>query len=202
MKNIFILLLSLFFVNISNSQEMFKMKIENGTKNEDLRQILNFENIYIDNFKFVSKDLIGKNYEILIIEFKNGKIVSNTVLFESSELDLFRIKNKKFSFKLLSKFINKTKLKIAFDLGFGSKTLFFDLIDTKFEYIMKDFLESKREVVLPLEKDFYLTSIISPTMHEDGSASYCEVVSTKNPEKIGEEYKIPHYFLIKMKFKD
>jgi hypothetical protein len=65
---------------------------------------------------------------------------------------------------------------------------------------MKDFQGSKKETEIPLENEFYLTSIISPTVHKDGSASYCEVVLTKNPENIGEEFKIPHYFLIRMKF--
>ena len=203
MKITFMSLLAILFFNISFSQEFVKIKIERGTKNKDLSEVLDFENICIDKFEFTSKDIVGKNYEVSIIEFKNGKVVSTTQLFESSELDLFKVKNRKFRFTLLTRFIDKTKLKIAlkFD-GFGSKTMFFDLIDNKFDYVMKDFLGSKGENEIPLEDEFYLTSIISPTMHEDGSASYCEVVQSKNPEKIGEEFKIPHYYLIKMKFKE
>jgi hypothetical protein len=203
MKNTFITILVSLVFNISFAQNMVKMKIERGTNNKELDDILNFENICLDKFEFSSKDIIGKNYEINIVEFKDGKIESTTQLFESSEIDLFKVKEKKFTFTLLTKFIDKTKLKIALKFDrFGSKTLFFDLIETKFGYTMKDFIGSKSELELPLENEFYITSIISPTMHEDGSASYCEVVKSKNPEKIGEEFKIPHYFLIKMKFKE
>jgi hypothetical protein len=202
MKKILITLIATFFFNVSFTQETVKMKIENGTKVKELDEVLAFENICINKFEFTSKDIIGKDYEINILEFQDGVNVSTTQIFESSQLDLFKVKEKKFTFTILTKFIDKNKLKIALKFDrFGSKTLYFDLIETKFGYIMKDFNGSKKETELPLEDEFYLTSIISPTMHEDGSASYCEVVKSKNPEKIGEEFKIPHYFLIKMKFK-
>jgi hypothetical protein len=177
------------------------MKVESGIENNDLRDILRFENINIDRFEFTSKSIIGKNYKIDLIEYKEGKQVSTTQLFESSSLDLFRVKEKKFKFRILTKFIDKTKLKLKINFDrFGSKTFFFDLIDNKFGYTIKDFQGSRKETEIPLENEFYLTSIISPTVHKDGSASYCEVVLTKNPENIGEEFKIPHYFLIRMKF--
>jgi hypothetical protein len=202
MKLQFITIMTLAIFNFSFSQEMVKMKIKSGTKDQDLREILDFEDICMDKIEFTSKEIVGKNYEINIIEYKEGKLVSTTKLFESSEIDLFRIKDAKFKFTLLSKFIDKTKLKIALKFDrYGSKTLFYDLIDTKFGYTMKNFLGSKSEIEIPLNKEFYITSIISPTMHEDGSASYCEVVKVVNPEKIGEEFKIPHYFLVQMKFK-
>ena len=201
MKNTFIALLSILIFNTSFSQDVVKMKIESGTKNNDLRDIINFENINIDRFEFTSKSIIGRNYEIDLIEYKEGKQLSITQLFESSSLDLFKVKEKKFKFRILTKFIDKTKLKLEINFDrFGSRTFFFDLIDNKFGYTIKDFQGSKKETEIPLENEFYLTSIISPTVHKDGSASYCEVVLTKNPENIGEEFKIPHYFLIKMRF--
>ena len=201
MKNTFIALLSILIFNTSFSQDVVKMKIESGTKNNDLQDIIRFENINIDRFEFTSKSIIGRNYEIDLIEYKEGKQVSITQLFESSSLDLFKVKEKKFKFRILTKFIDKTKLKLEINFDrFGSRTFFFDLIDNKFGYTIKDFQGSKKETEIPLENEFYLTSIISPTVHKNGSASYCEVVLTKNPENIGEEFKIPHYFLIKMRF--
>ena len=201
MKNTFIALLSILIFNTSFSQDVVKMKVESGIENNDLRDIIRFENINIDRFEFTSKSIIGKNYKIDLIEYKEGKQVSTTQLFESSSLDLFRVKDKKFKFRILTKFIDKTKLKLKINFDrFGSKTFFFDLIDNKFGYTIKDFQGSKKETEILLENEFYLTSIISPTVHKDGSASYCEVVLTKNPENIGEEFKIPHYFLIRMKF--
>jgi len=91
MKNTFIALLSILIFNTSFSQDVVKMKIESGIENNDLRDIIRFENINIDRFEFTSKSIIGKNYKIDLIEYKEGKQVSTTQLFESSELDLFRV---------------------------------------------------------------------------------------------------------------
>ena len=198
-----ILLLLVICTNFTFSQENVKMKIKSSVADKDLSNILNFENIDISKIELSGKELIGKDYQINIKEYKNGKLTSSTELFESSSYDLFKIKNKNFNFTLLTKIIDKTKLKIALKFDrFGSKTLFFDLIETKFPYVMKDFLGQKGEIEVPLDKEFYITSIISPTMHEDGSGSYCEVVKNGNPEELGEKFKIPHYFLLEMKFKN
>ena len=198
-----ILLLLVICTNFTFSQENVKMKIKSSVADKDLSNILNFENIDISKIELSGKELIGKDYQINIKEYKNGKLTSSTELFESSSYDLFKIKNKNFKFTLLTKIIDKTKLKIALKFDrFGSKTLFFDLIETKFPYVMKDFLGQKGEIEVPLDKEFYITSIISPTMHEDGSGSYCEVVKNGNPEELGEKFKIPHYFLLEMKFKN
>jgi hypothetical protein len=195
-----ILLFLVISTNSMFSQENIKMKIKSAVVDNDLRNILNFENIDLSKIELSGKELIGKNYQINIKEYKNGKLTSTSELFESSSYELFKIKNKIFKFTLLTKIIDKTKLKIALKFDrFGSKTLFFDLTNTKFPYVMKDFLGQKGEVEISLDKVFYITSIISPTMHEDGSGSYCEVVQNGNPEELGEKFKIPHYFLVEMK---
>ena len=66
MKNTFITILVSLVFNISFAQNMVKMKIERGTDNKELDDILDFENICLDKFEFSSKDIIGKNYEINI----------------------------------------------------------------------------------------------------------------------------------------
>ena len=131
--------------------------MQSSVADKDLSNILNFENIDISKIELSGKELIGKDYQINIKEYKNGKLTSSTELFESSSYDLFKIKNKNFNFTLLTKIIDKTKLKIALKFDrFGSKTLFFDLIETKFPYVMKDFLGQKGEIEVPLELQLFL----------------------------------------------
>ena len=67
---------------------------------------------------------------------------------------------------------------------------------------MKDFFGSKKELSIDLQKKNAVFAIITPTIHEDGSGSYCEVAQSEiAPEKLGEHFKIPHYFLITITFK-
>ena len=67
---------------------------------------------------------------------------------------------------------------------------------------MKDFFGSKLTIELPMTEEIPLFAIITPTLHKDGSASYCEVVQSDiKPEELGKHFNIPHYFLVTMKIK-
>jgi hypothetical protein len=70
------------------------------------------------------------------------------------------------------------------------------------DYVLKDFQGDKKFVDVPLNEEFPILAIITPVKHEDGYSSYCEVAQSEvAPEKFGEKFKIPHYFVITMKFK-
>ena len=67
---------------------------------------------------------------------------------------------------------------------------------------MKSFLGGKSEMKVPVKGKFYIMSLITPTLHKDGSSSYCEIAqSGVDPEKLHERYNLPHYFLIEMTLK-
>lgn len=55
---------------------------------------------------------------------------------------------------------------------------------------------------MPINEEFPILAVITSTMRKDGSSSYCEVAQSEiAPEKLGEKFNIPHYFIISMKFK-
>lgn len=69
-------------------------------------------------------------------------------------------------------------------------------------YIRGKKFGSKKELNISLDKKNAVFEIITPTIHKDGSGSYCEVAQAdEKPEKLGEKFKIPHYFLINITFK-
>jgi hypothetical protein len=79
---------------------------------------------------------------------------------------------------------------------------YFKLQSNENEYALKDFFGSEKEINPELGKKNAIFAIITPTIHKDGSSSYCEVVQSEiAPEKLGEIFKIPHYFLVTIKFK-
>lgn len=85
---------------------------------------------------------------------------------------------------------------------FGSRKSYFKLISDSDKYALKDFFGSEKELNIDLKKKNAVFAIITPTIHEDGSGSYCEVAQSNiAPEKLGEHFKIPHYFLITITFK-
>jgi len=70
------------------------------------------------------------------------------------------------------------------------------------DYLLKDFQENKEFVTVPLQEEFPILAIITPVKQPDGSSSYCEVAQSEiPPDQFWKHFKIPHYFIITMKFK-
>lgn len=198
----FFLLLILTFSNIIFAQKTVKMNCEFGTKNRELLDILYFEDIDIETLSFESEDIKNKYYEINLKEFYNGKLINTKQLFEGSESEYFKIDSTFTSFKFFAKMENLTLKTYIQGRGFGSRKETFKLKEGYGEYVLKDFQGSKKQLNVPLNEEFPILAIITATIHEDGSGSYCEVAqSNVPPEDYGEKFKIPHYFIITMKFK-
>ncbi len=177
-----------------------------GSENQDIQDLINFENLFFEKLNFQSENLKGKSYNISLEEFKNGKLVKSSVLFDGSEADIFMIDKDKLSLKFAFK-LSDGKLKTfvigktASGQGFYSKKFYAKLDNDEDDYALKNFFGSKEEISLDMNKKNAIFAIITPTIHEDGTGSYCEVAQSNiAPEKLGEKFKIPHYFLVSIKF--
>lgn len=200
-SNHFLLLLSL-VANFTFAQNNIKVTNNYGSENKDVQNLIDFENIYIEQLNFEGKDLIGKQYSINLQEFKNGKLISKSVLFDGEGNDYFKIKSEKESLKFLFKMTDGKLKTYIRGSGFGSKKSYFNLKDDSDQYALKDFFGNKKELDLVANQETAIFAILTPTKHEDGSASYCEVVQSDiKPENLGTHFKIPHYFLVTLQFK-
>ncbi len=188
--------------NFATAQNTIKMTNNYGSENNEIQDLIDFENIYIEQLNFESEKLKCKFYVITLEEFKNGKLVNSSTLCGGSETDYFKIGTAKESIKFLFK-LSDGKLKTYIrGQKFGSKKSYFKLNSDSDKYALKDFFGSKEELNLELNKKNAVFAIITPTIHKDGSGSYCEVAQSDiTPEKLGEHFKIPHYFIINIEFK-
>lgn len=194
-----------FLISVSSfsfAQETAKMTAVYGSENKDLQDLLDFENVFVEKLNFEGEQLQGKSYVINIEEYKEGKLVATTVLFDGTETDYFKIKGNKESIKFMFK-LSDGKLK-TYIRGpkFGSKKSYFSLFDNPDKYALKDFFGRKNEITVDLNQKNTVLAIITPTMRADGSGSYCEVAQADiAPENLGVHFKIPHHFLITVNFK-
>ncbi|RED24683.1 hypothetical protein BD847_1418 [Flavobacterium cutihirudinis] len=197
----FLFLLTL-VANFTFAQNNIKVTSNYGSENKDIQNLIDFENIYIEQLNFEGKDLIGKQYSINLQEFKNGKLISKSVLFDGEGNDYFKIKSEKESLKFLFKMTDGKLKTYIRGSGFGSKKSYFNLKDDSDQYALKDFFGNKKELNLVANQETAVFAIITPTKHDDGSSSYCEVVQSDiKPENLGTHFKIPHYFLVTLQFK-
>ncbi|MBE7649279.1 hypothetical protein G1K66_12210 [Tenacibaculum finnmarkense] len=202
MRKIQILLILILFGKLMFGQKTVRTEVKYGVKNSELAEIFEFQNIAIQKFDFKSPEINGKYYKTFIKEFKNGKLIDKKILFDGTELEYFKINSTDFSFKIFTETSkNKLKIQLRTEKYAGSKKDF-ELIENNSKYVTKDFFGNKRKIKNPLNKEFPLLAIITPTKQNNGISSYCKVVQSEiRPEKLGEYFKIPHYFLITMEFK-
>lgn len=185
-------------INYSLVQSQVKVTSKYGSDLNDLQDVLRFENIFTEKLTFQSETLKGKSYTIALEEFKDGKLIKTSVLFSD---DYFKVANDKLVLKFYFKLADgKLKTQILGN-GFSSKKSSFNLSNDEDLYALKDFFGSKEEIILDINKKNSVFAIITPTIHKDGTGSYCEVAQSDiAPEKLGEKFKIPHYFLVTIKF--
>ena len=198
MKFIILLITLLFSISTSIAQEKVLMNIDYSTDSKDLQTILRFEQINLAKFNF-SGNLKGKDYTIKINEYEEGELVKTDTIFYSSQDEYFKIR--KDTLKLI--FITKnTNEELIFQLngnGFSSPKMNYDISESNGRYAYKDFLSSEDSKSFDTNSSFPLFTIITPTVYEDGSKSYCRVAQSGiKPENLSREFDIPHYFVATM----
>jgi len=201
-QKIGIFFLVVLMTNLVSGQDTIKMTSNYGSENDEIQDLIDFENIFIQKLNFQGDKLKGNFYTINLEEFESGKLIKTSTLFDGSETDYFKIDTDNESLKFFFK-LSDGKLK-TYVRGkkFGSKKSYFSLISDADKYALKDFFGSNEEMNIELNKKTAVFAIITPTIHKDGSGSYCEVAQSDiKPEELGEHFKIPHYFLITLTFK-
>ena len=198
----FIYLGFLLLITGLHAQDATQMQIVYGVEDKLLQGVLNFENISINQVKLSGPSISGKHYQLILKEYIKGNLKETTVLFDSAEADFFKIDKDAFQFNVISKITERNEFKIELQFnGFSSKKYYFPLKSTDYPYALKDFLGEKNEVEVAPSR-FNILALITPTIHADGSASYCEVAQSGVEAKdLGKVYDMPQNFILEMKLK-
>lgn len=197
----FLVSLTFFIANSSSAQDSIRVTNTELDIGRNLQSVLDFENIHIEQLGFEGNSLNGKSYTITLEEFKGHEKNSTSILFDGTEDDIFKIRDGKETLEFLFK-CSDSKLKIVIrGKIFASKKQYFNLLSDEDLYAVKDFFGSKSTINIGANGSHTLFAIITPTIHKNGTASYCEVAqSSVKPEDIGRVFLIPHYFLVKIEF--
>lgn len=194
----------LLFANLTLSQDKHDLKMisEYSSSNSELRDVLQFEGIEYLKLKFTGSELKDKSYQLTVKEIWDGKIIRDTVVFDSKSIGIVqfeKIYDTIFNMKVISKLTSKNKLKMTFKFPRFSITKEYDALETE-DYSLRNIAEESKMEIRYNEK-FYLLAYILPYERKDGSKSWCDVgTSGKDIEKWGEKFGIKHYLLFEMKF--
>ncbi len=203
MKIIALFFFTILFFQSAFSQDSLQMQYKYGFEDKEVNSLLLFQNIDIETITFTGKNLIGKFYEVAVKEYKKGKLIKRSVLMDTEVSDYLKNEDSTTTLKFFTK-IDKGEITV-----FGSSPKFYSakkvykIKKSQFENFLQKRLESSEDFVnVPINVEFPLFAIFTPYLKEDGTGAYCEVTQSNiQTEQYWKEFKIPHYFIITMKFK-
>lgn len=202
MKKLLLLLsLLLSLSSTAQAQSNIRFTSTEGVENEDLMNVLRFQDIHFAKVKLNGNHLWGKNFKIFIRDFQNGKLHASHEVFDSREDDFFKIKEEEFSFSVLAQRTQKQTVKIDVRfLGFGISREFPVSAGQK-DFALKSFQGAQQSLAAPIGKTFPLFSFLMPYRDKKGASYYCDVVqSGVAPDELGKKFGLARYFLIEMQF--
>ncbi len=181
--------------------DKLKMISEYSSDNTELRDILQFEGIEYFKLQFIGQELKNKSYKITVKEIWNGKVVKDTIVFDSKLIGIKQFENVNdtvLHLRVISKLVrNKLRMSFKFPRFLVKKE--YDAVANGAYSLRNIAYESKLPIVY--NKKFYLLAYILPYERKDGSQSWCEVATSgEDVEKWGEKFGIKHYLLFEMKF--
>ena len=104
-----------------------------SSNNPEIRDILQFEGIEYLKLKFVGKELKNKSYQLTVKEIWDGKIVRDTIVFDSKTIGIEqfeKVNDTILNLKVISKLTNKNKLRMTFKFPRFSINKEYDAIET------------------------------------------------------------------------
>lgn len=193
---------SLVYPSYGQQKNDLKMTSAYGSDNKEMLDLFRFENIDYYKIKFTGKELKSKTYTIRVKEIWDGKIKSDTIVFNSknmAEMAFDKVNDTALNLKVMSKLTSKNKLKVSFMFPRFSTTKEYDALETN-EYSLRNLAEESK-LEISYGKKFYFLAYILPYKRADGSKSWCEVGSSGTDiENWGKKFGIKHYLLFEMKF--
>lgn len=185
----------------AENKGVVKMVIEHSSDNEEIEDILHFEEIEYLKLLFSGKDLADKSYHLTVKEIWNGEIKSDSTILNSKRIPFEQfqtINDTVLKLRVISKHTSDNELKISFRFPRFSVTKKFDAIKSD-DYSLRNIAEANDTEINYGEK-FYLLAYILP-YEKDGVKYYCAVEGSGNDIKNwGKEFGIRHYLVFEMKF--
>ena len=175
-----------------------KMISEFGSKNFEVTNILQFQNIDYFRVKFAGQKLKGKYFSMLCKEMWDGEVRKvDTLINSKTNTRVGQIKEDTLSLTVFGNRIdNKLKLFFRFPMvGLNKK---YDAIISD-DYSLRDI---GTDMKIKINESFPAFAYILP-YEEGGWKMYCAVAdSGEKVENWGKKFKMKHYLIFEMKFED
>lgn len=197
MKKLTLIILTLFPLGLFGQVKAGKIEMttEFGSENQELQDLLTFENIDHYKVRFKGKDLKGKHFSVAVKTLWDGRITRiDTIINTAKEMPPIQTDTLTFKVTAKKNALNSLKVLFRFPL-FGNERLY-EASDS-YDYSLRD-IGTKMDI--EVGKAFPAFAYILP-YEKDGWKMWCAVDSSgKEVENWGKEFGIKHYLIFEMKF--
>ncbi|MEM6514904.1 MAG: hypothetical protein AAF688_01885 [Bacteroidota bacterium] len=191
-------------LNYGISQESnLKLSTQYGSDNKELHDLLRFQDIEVMKLEFKGKDLVNKNYRIILKEFSNGSVSKSDTIIDTGEYEyLSSIQDSVFKFKYFVETKSSNNIKMDFLMERFSTERVYNIRASEDKYALHDFLGANPSIPIKLNEPNIIMGYFLPYLDkETGWKKYCEVSdSAFKREEWGRVFDIPNYFLIEIEF--
>lgn len=197
-ENLGLIILMLFPLGVLSQVKAGKIEMTAifGSKNQELQDLLTFENIDYYKVNFKGNDLKGKHFNITVKTLWDGRITNVDTIINTVAKGMPPIQTDTLSFKVTAKKNAPNSLKVLFRFPmFGNERLY-EASDS-YDYSLRD-IGTKMDI--EVGKAFPAFAYILP-YEKDGWKMWCAVDNSgKDVENWGKEFGIKHYLIFEMKF--
>lgn len=175
---------------------------QSSSEISDVADLMAMTNIRYEKVLFTSKNLIGKNYAIRVLDIWDGEVRDSTVLINS-------IKSKKtiadsvFELRVAHQLDADGNIVIRFATPLGATKKVFKTVPEKgFIYSLRNLVTQNKESVA-VGKTFYLMAFVQPIADpaRPGVWSYCNVENSgEDVRGWGKKLGLDHYIVYQMSF--
>jgi len=210
MKNIVLLAVALICFSTGSAQTNeadfnttsdLVMTTDYGSDSPEINDLMSFQGIDFMKVNFSGKELTGKSYHITVKEIWNGKVISDSTVFNSKTIGIKQfetLNDSIFSMRIIAQHTDNN-LRVKFKFPRFSITKDYRATNSE-DYSLRNLVDESKLPIGYNEK-FYFLAYILPYEREDGSKSWCDVgTSGDTIETWGEKFGIEHYLLFEMKF--
>jgi len=198
MKNLILITFGILLSHLiygQSSEGCIKMYVD-YPQNQELQDVLSFENIDYRILTFVSNSLNGKSFSIIAKEIWNGEIKNERVIIDSEKNNLPPLNSDTLKITVISKKFTEDQIKMEFKFPWLGITSTFNATKSN-TYSLRTIGTNFN--IVPNEK-FYVLAYILP-YQKDNYQMYCAVENSGfDVESWGKKFNLEHYIVFEMIF--
>ena len=196
-KYLLMIACSLLFIQAQAQSGSVPYKVRYGTKDRELQDLLQLENIDYQTITFTGSSLIGKHFIVTAKEIWNGEVTTTSIIANS--LSRKPIADSVFEVRVISKLDEQKNISMHFHFpGLMARKKFKTTGSSM--YSLRNVLEDSKKPFVTGKRQYFLAHILPiPVPGSPNMLSYCNVDNSgEDVMSWGKKLGIPHYIVFEL----